>query len=117
MTKQISTAEHNYWLTKEKRSDRQANAWLKSVGMPVNGDYTQHHKLYTTVHKILKNKIIEVTPKDTNILNKFLRTWQTNSGNLTEPYVHKIQSKCTHYGNLIRNKKLRTLRLKQKKSV
>ena len=117
MKKQISTAEHNYWKYAEAIADRPADAFLRSKGMPVKGDYTAHHKLYTTVHKILNNKIIAVSRKDINILNKFIRTWQTNSGNLTEPYVHKIQSKCTHYGNLIRNKKLRTLRLEQKKSV
>lgn len=118
MKKQISTAQHDFYQLVEKQLNKPGDTWFKKCGVPLACINYDNVTLYSSVKLIMNESV--VSHKDKALFNKFLRTWLSNQGKLTQAYQTKIKNKTTHYGYKLQNQLLRQERLSrraQKKPV
>jgi len=95
--------------------NQRVDNFLRSQHIPPKCVDFENVALYGFVKSVLQYDIVKAQPKQVRQFNKFCRQWLSNSGNLSQAYMAKIQKQAKYYYNKQRNAQ-RAERIKQKQN-
>ena len=89
--------------------------FLKSKGLPETYLHYDNVLIYTKAKQTLDLSIVSV--RDRKIINKFIKNWVINKGNIDPMYIKQMFDKTKHYAYKTKNLALRNARLQRKKNL